>query len=397
MKKEFGRSMVEMLGTLAIIGVLSVTALTGYKIAMTKNRTNNILYDVNLAMNEIATREYMSLPVDEEAPVSDLGVKSEFDIGYARLGGEEKNGFYIAVDGITPEVCETLRSNKTAFMAEIQPYNGDNPANSCEDANAVYITFPYPPIEGGKIEKPVPCDSDEYFKYARCYPCPSDATCDGANVNCGSNKYFGSASCFSCPSDATCDGTKITDCGSTDQYSSGSSCYPCPSDATCDGTANVNCSDTSKYFYGGSCRSCPSGATCDGTKITDCGSTDQFFSGSSCDSCPSDATCDGTANVICDDGYILNQGGKGNSSCCDKTEYFSYFDDECYPCPSDATCNGITVICSDTSKYLNVSWRNCQPCPADATCDGTDIVICDEGWWDELSECCFDDDVGSCL
>ena len=87
MKKEHGRSMVEMLGTLAIIGVLSVTALTGYKIAMNKNRTNNILYDVNLAMNEIATREYGTL-ADVEADVSTLGVKTEFDISYARFGVE---------------------------------------------------------------------------------------------------------------------------------------------------------------------------------------------------------------------------------------------------------------------------------------------------------------------
>ena len=34
-KKEFGRSMVEMLGVLAIIGVLSVGGIAGYRYAMT--------------------------------------------------------------------------------------------------------------------------------------------------------------------------------------------------------------------------------------------------------------------------------------------------------------------------------------------------------------------------
>ncbi len=275
MKKQSGRSMVEMLGTLAIIGVLSVTALTGYKIAMTKNRTNNILYDVNLAMNEIATREYGTL-ADVEADVSTLGVKTEFDISYARLGNTESEGFYIVVDGITPEVCETLRSNKTAFMAKIQPYNGEDPANSCEDANAVYITFPYPPIEGGEVAEPAPCDSDEYFN-GSCLPCPPNATCDGtANVICSdTSKYLNAArgSCESCPSGATCDGTNVI-CSDTSKYLNPAwgSCRSCPSDATCNGYTGI-CSDTSKYFnalWEESCQPCPDYAICDGTKDASC-------------------------------------------------------------------------------------------------------------------------------
>ena len=40
MKSENGRSMVEMLGVLAIIGVLSVGAIAGYSKAMTKYKLN---------------------------------------------------------------------------------------------------------------------------------------------------------------------------------------------------------------------------------------------------------------------------------------------------------------------------------------------------------------------
>jgi len=42
-KNESGRSMVEMLGVLAIIGVLSVGGISGYKMAMEKITTNEIL------------------------------------------------------------------------------------------------------------------------------------------------------------------------------------------------------------------------------------------------------------------------------------------------------------------------------------------------------------------
>ena len=45
---ELGRSMVEMLGVLAIIGLLSIIGISGYKKAMNKHRANEI---INLAMN----------------------------------------------------------------------------------------------------------------------------------------------------------------------------------------------------------------------------------------------------------------------------------------------------------------------------------------------------------
>lgn len=41
--KENGRSMVEMLGVLAIIGILSIGAIAGYTMAMNRYRANQIL------------------------------------------------------------------------------------------------------------------------------------------------------------------------------------------------------------------------------------------------------------------------------------------------------------------------------------------------------------------
>lgn len=42
-KQESGRSMVEMLGVLAIIGVLSIGGIAGYTMAMNRYRANEIL------------------------------------------------------------------------------------------------------------------------------------------------------------------------------------------------------------------------------------------------------------------------------------------------------------------------------------------------------------------
>ena len=48
-KKEFetGRSMVEMLGVLAIIGVLSIGGIAGYSMSMRKHRANQIVDALN--------------------------------------------------------------------------------------------------------------------------------------------------------------------------------------------------------------------------------------------------------------------------------------------------------------------------------------------------------------
>lgn len=65
-KQESGRSMVEMLGVLAIIGVLSIGGISGYTMAMNRYRANTVLdaatkyavivytgYQTNIAVNSM--------------------------------------------------------------------------------------------------------------------------------------------------------------------------------------------------------------------------------------------------------------------------------------------------------------------------------------------------------
>ncbi len=56
-KTESGRSMVEMLGVLAIIGVLSVGGIAGYTMAMNKYRANEILNAIALVSVEATVTE----------------------------------------------------------------------------------------------------------------------------------------------------------------------------------------------------------------------------------------------------------------------------------------------------------------------------------------------------
>lgn len=45
---ECGRSMVEMLGVLAVVGVLSIGGIMGYNFAVNKHRANTIMSELNL-------------------------------------------------------------------------------------------------------------------------------------------------------------------------------------------------------------------------------------------------------------------------------------------------------------------------------------------------------------
>lgn len=50
---EKGRSMIEMLGVLAIMGVLSVGGIFGYTLAMSHHKANEIMKIVSIATQEI--------------------------------------------------------------------------------------------------------------------------------------------------------------------------------------------------------------------------------------------------------------------------------------------------------------------------------------------------------
>lgn len=52
---ESGRSMIEMLGVLAIVGVLSVGGIAGYSKAMAKFKTNKMIDQVNMISTNIRT------------------------------------------------------------------------------------------------------------------------------------------------------------------------------------------------------------------------------------------------------------------------------------------------------------------------------------------------------
>ena len=103
-KKQFGRSMIEMLAVLAIIAVLSIGGLLGYRRAVNNHQANVILDDVNRFAFVILERSGLAL--DAEIDKGDFKESGIYNLkGYQ---SEEAQGFSITVQSVPKGVCEAL-------------------------------------------------------------------------------------------------------------------------------------------------------------------------------------------------------------------------------------------------------------------------------------------------
>ena len=79
-KQEQGRSMVEMLGVLAVVGVLSVGGIAGYTYAMDKHKSNELLNEASKRAVVVAAQIASGRPVslrefeDNDTAVVDCSV-----------------------------------------------------------------------------------------------------------------------------------------------------------------------------------------------------------------------------------------------------------------------------------------------------------------------------------
>ena len=147
-ENEAGRSMIEMLGVLAIIGVLSVGGIAGYSKAMNKFKTNQVADNVSMLVANIKTlyaqqNSYtglnnisavkMGVVPDEltgayeagkpaqggnAAVAASQGLENAFN-GKVYIGAADSKGnstsddlaFYLIFNGLSKEACVTLATN----------------------------------------------------------------------------------------------------------------------------------------------------------------------------------------------------------------------------------------------------------------------------------------------
>ena len=89
---ENGRSMVEMLGVLAIIGVLSVGGIAGYSKAMFKHKINKTMDILSYAVSRVTVLDTMDLGKEiwTSQDAIDYGIFPDCDVNY--IDREEEQG-----------------------------------------------------------------------------------------------------------------------------------------------------------------------------------------------------------------------------------------------------------------------------------------------------------------
>ena len=101
---ENGRSMVEMLGVMAIVGVLSITGIYGYTKAMERHRANELL-------NEAAKRAMLIAgQIASAGEVPETLADNEDSSGHTYA--VKKNGnnqFTLGISGVDDETCELMQ------------------------------------------------------------------------------------------------------------------------------------------------------------------------------------------------------------------------------------------------------------------------------------------------
>ena len=107
-KQELGRSMVEMLGVLAIIGVLTVGGLAAYNRAINKNIANNIVHEVTLRATTIVSQLEMKNPAN--LAEFDEKIMGEYPVSVEEF--PDTGSFVLTVSDIPEAAVKQLVANK---------------------------------------------------------------------------------------------------------------------------------------------------------------------------------------------------------------------------------------------------------------------------------------------
>ncbi|MBQ3117622.1 MAG: hypothetical protein IJC11_04800 [Alphaproteobacteria bacterium] len=101
---EFGRSMVEILGVLAVVGVLSITAIAGYKYAMEKYQAKQLCTSCsNHRVMQTGTNTYACVLICEDGDWQDISGKCR--TGISTIDNE------IGIDITSQQLCKNANGD----------------------------------------------------------------------------------------------------------------------------------------------------------------------------------------------------------------------------------------------------------------------------------------------
>ncbi len=123
LKSQSGRSMVEMLGVLAIIGVLSIGGIAGYTMAMNRYKANELL--------AIAAQVAV---IGQTANMGEGKDQTNADVGVATLKGATQIKYTKSDDTIA------IYSVESGIATAINSIVGDTPCKETTEAGGTTVT-----------------------------------------------------------------------------------------------------------------------------------------------------------------------------------------------------------------------------------------------------------------
>ncbi len=202
---QSGRSMVEMLGVLAIVGVLSIGGIAGYSYGMDKYRANETINEVMLRGMDLITQSQTNDVPNITAQWGTHG--TYYPIGLIWDDGEKQYG--IVVDNVPSNVCEMM-GGELKSMATVYVDNEDfevNP-NACHSSDEKSMEFYFKAISALELEckTDADCSSEETCINGLCSIKGAMVYSDyrGENTACETNEDCGPCAQCGAPYDNNC-------------------------------------------------------------------------------------------------------------------------------------------------------------------------------------------------
>ena len=192
---ESGRSLVEMLGTLAIMGILTIGGIAGFNYAMNKQRANATVNYVN-QLAVLGTGQMLAGGTPKL-----LDYPNHTPSGYpADITTEDgkDNLFYIEIDEVPTAVCEELFSRQSGWkmVNDIGFISvGEENIGACSDKEKVGMWFEIKATADKDPEPPFHCTTDQdcYNEKGANYVCKLPrGVCE---LSCPAGQIFTGGSC----------------------------------------------------------------------------------------------------------------------------------------------------------------------------------------------------------
>lgn len=215
-KNELGRSLVETVGMLAIMGVLSVVGISAYNSALNRNRANTLI-------NEAQKRAILVMPqillMGNTSPTLNEFTNNQFGYGTfdtvvytkSNLNAMPENAFGIKVSNVPKKVCQNILNtigDKTPICRLSSEETPALPITECRDDNTFLMIY-NDDISGGNENPPQACSS-----HSDCGECGTCQFADGEETGvcvgecesaCSTPDECGENDCVVCDSETkTC-------------------------------------------------------------------------------------------------------------------------------------------------------------------------------------------------